>query len=139
MLSIRTVLCSVDFSEATARQVDLAAEICRAFGAQLILHHNRVELAIGSGVGWMWAPGNGQFALTAEQKLRDLVARVPAGTTAEMRLTSGSIADAVLETPPLAERRVDIIPLANHFLACAASGRPTPELDETVRDSIVTG
>ena len=96
MLSIRTVLCSVDFSDATVRQVDLAIEICRAFGAQLILHHNHVELAIGSGVGWMWAPGNGEFALTAEQKLRDLVARVPAGTPAEMRLTSGSIADAVL-------------------------------------------
>lgn len=97
MLSIRTVLCSVDFSAATVRQVDLAIEICRAFGAQLILHHNHVELAIGSGVGWMWAPGHGEFAPTAEQKLRDLVARVPAGTPAEMRLTYGSIADAVLE------------------------------------------
>ena len=96
MLSIRTVLCSVDFSAATDRQVDLAIEICRAFGAQLILHHNHVELALGSGVGWMWAPGSGKFALTAEQRLRDLVARVPAGTPAEMRLTSGSIADAVL-------------------------------------------
>ena len=96
MLSIRTVLCSVDFSAATARQVDLAIEICQAFGAQLLLHHNHVELAIGSGVGWMWAPGNGAFALTAEQKLRELVARVPAGTPTEMRLTSGRIADAVL-------------------------------------------
>lgn len=96
MLSIRTVLCSVDFSAATARQVDLAIEICQAFGAQLILHHNHVEMSVGSGVGWMWEPGNGKSALTAEQKLRDLVARVPAGTLAEMRLTSGSIADAVL-------------------------------------------
>jgi len=96
MLSIRTVLCSVDFSAATDRQVDLAIEICRAFGAQLVLHHNHVELAIGSGVGWMWAPGHGEFTLTAEQKLRDLVARVPDGTRAEMRLTSGPIADAVL-------------------------------------------
>jgi nucleotide-binding universal stress UspA family protein len=96
MLSIRTVLCSVDFSAATDRQVDLAIEICQAFGAQLILHHNHVEVAVGSGVGWMWAPGHGEFALTAEQKLRNLVERVPAGTPAEMRLTNGSIADAVL-------------------------------------------
>ncbi len=96
MLSIRTVLCSVDFSAATGRQVDLAIEICQACGAQLILHHNHVELAIGSGVGWMWVPGHGEFALTAEQKLRNLVARVPAGTPAEMRLTNGSIADAVV-------------------------------------------
>jgi nucleotide-binding universal stress UspA family protein len=96
MLSIRTVLCSVDFSAATARQVDLAIEICQAFGAQLILHHNHVELAIGSGVGWMWAPAHGGPALPAEQKLRDLVARVPAGTPAQMRLTYGWVADAVL-------------------------------------------
>jgi nucleotide-binding universal stress UspA family protein len=96
MLSIRTVLCSVDFSAATDRQVDFAIEICQAFGAQLILHHNHVELALGSGVGWMWAPGPGKFALTAEQRLRELVARVPAGTPAEMRLTSGSIADSVV-------------------------------------------
>lgn len=96
MLSIRTVLCSVDLSAATARQVDLAIEICQAFGAKLILHHNHVEVAVGSGVGWMWAPGHGEPALTAEQKLRALVERVPAGTPAEMRLTNGSIADAVL-------------------------------------------
>ena len=96
MLSVRTVLCSVDFSAATARQVDLAIEICQAFGAQLILHHNQVKLAVGSGVSWMWEPGHGEVALTPEQKLRDLVASVPAGTPAEMRLTSGSIADAVL-------------------------------------------
>ena len=65
MLSIRTVLCSVDFSAATARQVDLAVEICQAFGAQLVLHHNHVDMAIGSGVGWMWATGHGEFAVTA--------------------------------------------------------------------------
>jgi nucleotide-binding universal stress UspA family protein len=96
MLSVRTVLCSVDFSDATARQVDLATEICQAFGAQLILHHNQVKLAVGSGVNWMWEPGHGEVALTPEQKLRGLLASVPADTRAEMRLTSGSIADAVL-------------------------------------------
>ena len=96
MLSMRTVLCSVDFSAATARQVDLAIEICQAFGARLILHHNHVEMSIGSGVGWMWTPGHGEVALTAEQKLRRLVAAVPDGTPAEMRLTHGPIADAVL-------------------------------------------
>ena len=40
MLSIRTVLCPVDFSPVTARQVDVAADLARAFGARFVLHHN---------------------------------------------------------------------------------------------------
>ena len=96
MLSIRTVLCPVDFSASTARQVDLALDLCRAFGARLILQHNKVELAIGVGVGWMWEPSHTGPALTPEQKLEELLASVPAGTDAEMRLTRGPIVDAVV-------------------------------------------
>ena len=96
MLSIRTVLCPVDFSASTARQVDLAVDLCRAFGARLILQHNKVELAIGVGVGWMWEPSHTGPALTPEQKLEELLAGVPAGTDAEMRLTRGPIVDTVV-------------------------------------------
>ena len=96
MLSIRTVLCPVDFSASTARQVDLAVDLCRAFGARLILQHNKVELAIGAGVGWMWEPSHAGPALTPEQQLKEMLARVPAGTDAEMRLTRGPIVDAVV-------------------------------------------
>lgn len=55
MIAIRTILCPVDFSPATERQVDLAADLCRAFNARLVLHHNLSVMAIGAGVGWMWA------------------------------------------------------------------------------------
>ena len=96
MLSIRTVLCPVDFSASTTHQVDLAVDLCRAFGARLILQHNKVELAIGVGVGWMWEPSHTGSALTPEQKLEELLASVPAGTDAEMRLTRGPIVDAVV-------------------------------------------
>ena len=40
MIAIRIVVCPVDFSPVTAHQVDLAADVCRAFGARLVLHHN---------------------------------------------------------------------------------------------------
>jgi len=96
MLSIRTVLCPVDFSASTVHQVDLAVDLCRAFGARLIVQHNKVELAIGVGVGWMWEPSHGGPALTPEQKLQELLARVPVGTDAEVRLTRGPIVDNVV-------------------------------------------
>src|SRR5262245_40679201 len=96
MLSIRTVLCPVDLSPATARQVDLAVDLCHAFGARLILHHNQFELAIGAGVGWMWEPGHAGSALTPQQRLQELMAGLPARTDAEVRLTHGPIADAVM-------------------------------------------
>jgi len=95
MLTIRTLLCPIDLSPATPRQVDVAVDLCRSLGARLVLHHNVVELAVGSGVGWMWATSHPDSPRTAEQKVLDLLARVPAETTAEVRLTHGPVADAI--------------------------------------------
>jgi nucleotide-binding universal stress UspA family protein len=75
--------------------MDVAVDLCRSVGARLVLHHNVVELAVGSGVGWMWATSHPDSARTAEQKVLDLLARVPAGTTTEARLTHGPVADAI--------------------------------------------
>jgi nucleotide-binding universal stress UspA family protein len=97
MLSIRTVLCPVDFSASTVRQVDLAADLSRAFGARLILHHNQLVMAMGSGVGWMWAAGRADGGPTPEERLRDLQSRLPAGTDADICLTRGPIVEAIVE------------------------------------------
>ena len=45
MITIRTILCPVDFSPAAARQVDLASQLCLKFNARLVLHHNLTALA----------------------------------------------------------------------------------------------
>ena len=37
MREIQSVLCPVDFSQATSRQVDFATDICRLFGARLVI------------------------------------------------------------------------------------------------------
>lgn len=96
MLSIRTVLCPVDLSPASARHVDVAARICRAFGARLVLHHNLVEPGLGSGVGWMWAPGYPDAERGAQAKLAALIARVPEGTASEIRFTHGPLLDSLM-------------------------------------------
>lgn len=90
MIALQTILCPVDFSPATPRQVDLAADLARAFGAKLVLHHNRPSLGTGASVGWMWhADHHGDGRDSIEQKLSTLVAHIPAGLDVETLMTEG--------------------------------------------------
>lgn len=97
MNALKTVLCPVDFSPATPRQVDLAADLCRAFGARLVLHHNRHSTGIGPSVGWMWnADHHGDPEADADAKLRECVSRVPEGVAVEPLITQGPTSRMVL-------------------------------------------
>ena len=40
MTDTRIVLCPIDFSELSRRELALATEVCATFGARLVLHHN---------------------------------------------------------------------------------------------------
>ncbi len=96
MIALETVLCPVDFSPATPRQIDLAANLCHAFDAKLIVHHNRQALA-GAGVGWMWnADHRGETNASLETKVQDYVARVSDRVRAEALLTEGPRSQLVL-------------------------------------------
>ena len=97
MIALKTVLCPIDFSPATSRQIDLAAELCQAFKAKLIVHHNRHVLGSGPSVGWMWnVDHQGDTQASLEQKVQDCVARVPKGVAAEGLLTEGPRSRSVL-------------------------------------------
>jgi nucleotide-binding universal stress UspA family protein len=96
MIPIRTVLCPVDFSERTAEQVDVAADLARAFGGRLVLHHNVVDVAIGAGVKWMWNVRETSHG-DPGARLRQLIAEV-SGVSAEGLITSGPVADAIVGT-----------------------------------------
>ena len=97
MFALKTVLCPVDFSSATPRQVDIAADLCRAFGAKLVLHHNKHSFGTGASIGWMWnADHRGQSQSSLEAKLQECLARVPVGVQAEAHMTEGPVSRAVL-------------------------------------------
>jgi nucleotide-binding universal stress UspA family protein len=97
MFALHTVLCPVDFSPATPRQVDIAADLCGAFGARLILHHNKHALGTGASIGWMWnADHRGEPQPALEAKLQECLARVPAGVPSEAHITEGPASQAVL-------------------------------------------
>ena len=113
MISIRSVVCPIDFSPATARQVDLASEVARAFGARLVLHHNVSDLSVGAAVGWMWHADNAipQAALVDEQ-MRRVLNQVPAGTSVEACITRGAVTEAVLAVTKAAE--ASLVVLSEH-------------------------
>lgn len=113
MLALKTVLCPVDFSPATPRQVDLAAELCRSFGARLVLHHNKNSLGAVASVGWMWnADHQCDSQTVVEAKLRECLARVPDGVHAEPLTTEGPPSRAVLAAGELVH--ADLVVLTAH-------------------------
>ena len=113
MIAIRIVVCPVDFSEATSRQVDLAADVCCAFGARLVLHHNVTDVSVGAGVGWMWhADHEPPPRSSVDERLRALAHRVPAGVEVETCITRGAATEAVLTVSDAAE--ADLIVLSAH-------------------------
>lgn len=113
MITLETVLCPVDFSPATPRQVDLAAELCRAFGARLVLHHNRHSLGAVASVGWMWnADHQSDSQTVVDAKLRECLARVPEGVRAEPLTTEGPASRAVLAAGELV--KADLVVLTAH-------------------------
>jgi nucleotide-binding universal stress UspA family protein len=114
MAAIRTVLCPVDFSTATPHQLALATDVCRAFGARLVLHHNVESVPTGVGVGWMWK-GEHQgppSEADCEEALRRLLAELPEGVVAEARITRGLASPSVCVVGELVE--ADLVVVATH-------------------------
>lgn len=113
MIALRTVVCPVDFSPATPRQVDLAADLCQAFGGKLVVHHNRHSLGTGASVGWMWKADHlGESRGALEAKLSDCMARVPDGIRTEGLITEGPVSRAVLAVLEAVD--ADLVVLTSH-------------------------
>ena len=113
MIALRTVHCPVDFSPATPRQIDVAADLCRAFGARLIVHHNRHALGTGASVGWMWnAEHRHDSPKVLDAKLRECVARIPDGVTVEPLITEGPLSHTIMAVGDAVN--ADLVVLTTH-------------------------
>src|SRR5689334_15426839 len=114
MVNVRTILCPVDFSEATERQVLFATDLCRLFGARLVLHHGLRALGVGSGVGWMYSGAHGRppSEKQAGEWLGWIMAEHARGIPTEARLTHGTPSSSIIR---VAEHvRADLIVLTAH-------------------------
>lgn len=114
-MRIRTILCPIDFSNLSARELDIAAEAARVFGARLVLHHNRLAIAPGLARGWDWEATHFTQTLReaeAERRMAAALAAVPAGVPAEGVISAGPLAPVVLS---LAERLpADLVVIGSH-------------------------
>jgi nucleotide-binding universal stress UspA family protein len=112
MIAIRTILCPVDFSQATAPQLALASDLCRAFNARLILHHNLTAMAIGAAVGWMYAADHPSLSEeSAEQRLAGL-AEAQTDVDVEIKVTRGPASASVLAVSEAVA--ADVVVLSAH-------------------------
>ena len=113
MIQLRTVLCPIDFSPATPRQVDFAADLCRAFGGRLVLHHNRPSFGTGASVGWMYkADHRVEPPARIEAKLNECLAQVPDEVGREGLITEGPVSRAVLSVAATID--ADLVVLTAH-------------------------
>jgi nucleotide-binding universal stress UspA family protein len=130
MIALRTIHCPVDFSPATPRQVDLAVDLCRAFGARLILHHNRHSLGTGAAVGWMWnVDHHGDSTPVIEEKMQECRRRVPDGISVEPVITEGPVSRVVQVVAEAVE--ADLVILTAH-------GRPSED-HASISEKLIEG
>jgi nucleotide-binding universal stress UspA family protein len=114
MVNLRTILCPVDFSEATERQVLFATDLCRLFGARLVLHHNLRAVGVGAAVGWMYTGTHGRppSEEQASQWLGRLMAEHARGIPTEARLTHGAPTASVMRVAEIVH--ADLVVVTAH-------------------------
>jgi nucleotide-binding universal stress UspA family protein len=136
MVAIHTVLCPVDFSDATARQVMLAAALSRHYGSRLVLHHNLTSLAAGAGVGWMWSADHPVLSEAAVgRRLEEVALTYAPGMEVELRITEGPASSAVLAISDAVN--ADLVVLTTHRVRTEDHTSVTARVLERSRRSVL--
>ena len=114
-MRIDTILCPIDFSDLSERELAIAAQLARTFRARLVLHHNRVAIAPGLARAWDWETSHRSERLgeaEAEHQMAAALAAVPDDVAAEGVISVGPVGLIVLS---LAERvPADLIVIGSH-------------------------
>jgi len=114
-MKLETVLCPIDFSPLSESELHLAAEVCKTFGARLVLHHNLAAAAPGMSKAWEWEGAHLGESLSeeeAEKRIEKLLERLPEDITAEARISRGPVALLLLYLAK--ELDADLIILGSH-------------------------
>ena len=97
--SIETILCPVDFSTLSNRELEVAVELCQAFDARLVLHHNLQLAPPGLSKAWEWEethpPAEGAEG-EAHRHMDELLGRIPEAVRAEAVVSHGLVVPVLL-------------------------------------------
>jgi len=116
-MTIRTVLCPVDFTPLSDAGLDTAVRICRQFGARLVLEHNLDPAPPPwMGVSWMWSESHEaeleRKAAHAEKRLKEILDELPRELKREAKLTRGPVVQWLLLVAKQVE--ADLIVMGSH-------------------------
>lgn len=115
-MQIKIVLCPVDFTDLSRQELALAVDVCEAFGARLVIHHNLSAAPPGLTRAWEWSELHSHDGAPsepeAERRLRTLLAELPKAIAAEATMSRGPLSTVLLD---LAEKLpADLVVLGNH-------------------------
>jgi nucleotide-binding universal stress UspA family protein len=111
---ISSVLCPIDFSAVSLRELELATSLCRAFGAKLCVHHNVSDAGPGVAMGWMWQQERHGITpeLAAETRLRELLEELPLDVEPRAVITRGVAAPSIVAVRQ--QMHADLVLLGTH-------------------------
>jgi universal stress protein A len=115
MAQVSVVLCPIDFSDLSKQEVAVAFEICQAFGARLVLHHNLSAVSPGFTRAWEWNEvhrADEVSTVKAEARLRKILAETPKGVLAEATVSHGPLGTILLQLAT--QLPADLILLGSH-------------------------
>jgi nucleotide-binding universal stress UspA family protein len=115
MSQVKIVLCPIDFSNLAKQEMALAVEVCEAFGAQLVLHHNQSAISPGLTRAWEWNElhqADDVSTAKAEERLRTLLAELPRSVSATASVSHGPVGIVLLEMAR--QLPADLVILGSH-------------------------
>lgn len=115
MSPLRNVLCPIDFSDLARQELALAVEVCKAFKARLLLHHNVAAVPPGMTRAWEWNEvhkSDGISNARAEARLREIMEGLGRDVSVSSSISSGPLGAVLLE---LAQQLpADLLVLGSH-------------------------
>jgi nucleotide-binding universal stress UspA family protein len=100
MMDIKTVLCPVDFSTLSDRELRLAAQICERFGARMMVQHNIDDVPpVFLANAWMYSETHmypeEEREAQASRLLKAAFEKLPKSIKYEGRITFGKLDECI--------------------------------------------